>query len=248
MASPDAYSVNQNTTLTVAAPGVLSNDSDPDSDPLHAVLVANAGHGNVVLNADGSFTYTPNPAFACTDSFSYKANDGTFDSNVVTVTINVADTQAPAITASVAATVLWPPNHDLVNVGLAFSATDNGCGTTTPQLDVFSDEADACSHGCEADGNFSPDAKAIAAGTLRLRAERDSGDGRVYLIRVTASDSSSNTGSKCLAVVVPANNSPKAVNDAKARGLAAANQCTASGLPPAGYVAVGTGPVVGPKQ
>ena len=43
-------------------------------------------------------------------------------------------------------------------------------------------------------------------------------------------------------------NSPKAVNDAKAQGLAAATQCTATGLPPAGYVLVGVGPVIGPKQ
>src|SRR5258708_31074958 len=54
----------------------------PDGDVLHAVLVTNAAHGNVVLNTNGSFTYTPNPSFACLDSFTYKANDGFFDSNI----------------------------------------------------------------------------------------------------------------------------------------------------------------------
>jgi len=249
VANPDTYSVNQDATLTVAAPGVLGNDTDPDADTLHAVLVTNAANGNVVLNADGSFTYTPSPGFACLDSFTYKANDGLADSNIVTVTINVLDTQAPSLTASVAVPVLWPPNHNLVNVGFGFSTADNGCGTATAQLDVFSDEPDVPSGGD--DSNFSPDAKSLGAGTLRLRAERanaEDGGGRVYLIRVSATDSSSNTGSHCVAVVVPSSNSPKAVNDAKARGLAAANQCTATGLPPAGYVAVGVGPVIGPKQ
>jgi hypothetical protein len=247
VATPDTYSVNQDTTLTVAAPGVLGNDTDPDGDVLHAVLVTNAANGNVVLNDDGSFTYTPNPRFACSDSFTYKANDGSLDSNIVTVTINVIDTQAPSITASVAVPVLWPPNHNLVNVGFGFSTADNGCGAMTAQLGVFSDEPDVISG--DADGNFSPDAKNIGAGTLRLRAERASvedGPGRIYLIRVTATDSS-NTGTKCVAVVVPESNSPKAVNDAQARGLAAANQCTATGFPPAGYVPVGVGPVIGPK-
>jgi VCBS repeat-containing protein len=249
VANADTYSVNQDTVLSVAAPGVLVNDTDADHDALTAVLVTNAAHGNVVLNSDGSFTYTPNPGFACaTDTFSYKANDGTADSNVVADTINVLDTQPPSISASVAVPLLWPANHDLVNVGLTFNAVDSGCGGVTTALAVFSDEADVNG---DADGNFSPDAKDVAAGTLRLRAERASSEGangRVYLVRVTASDSSSNTGSKCVAVVVPKDNSASAVNAVKARGLADAAQCTATGLPPAGYVAVGAGPVIGPKQ
>jgi hypothetical protein len=212
------------------------------------VLVTNAANGNVVLNADGSFTYTPNPGFACLDSFTYMANDGAADSNVVTVTINIVDTQGPSLTASVGVPVLWPPNHNVVNVGFGFSTSDNGCGTATAQLDVFSNEPDVPSGGD--DSNFSPDAKNLGAGTLRLRAERanaENGGGRVYLIRVSATDSSSNTSSNCVTVVVPSSNSPKAVNDAKARGLAAATQCTATGLPPAGYVPVGVGAVIGPK-
>ena len=46
-------------------------------------------NGTVTLNADGSFTYTPNANFNGTDSFTYTANDGTADSNVATVTITV---------------------------------------------------------------------------------------------------------------------------------------------------------------
>jgi hypothetical protein len=53
-------------------------------------------------------------------------------------------------------------------------------------------------------GNFSPDAKNIAPGTLRLRSERSgSGDGRVYLIVITATDASNNVSHVCLTVVVP---------------------------------------------
>ena len=50
----------------------------------------------MTLNADGSFTYTPNANFNGTDSFTYKANDGTADSNVATVTITVTRGQRRA--------------------------------------------------------------------------------------------------------------------------------------------------------
>ena len=48
-------------------------------------------HGTLVMNADGSFTYTPAANFTGSDVFTYKANDGTTDSNLVTVTITVND-------------------------------------------------------------------------------------------------------------------------------------------------------------
>src|SRR6185436_12866659 len=60
-----------------------------DNDPLTSVLVSDVSHGTLTLNADGSFTYTPDLNFNGVDSFTYRANDGTADSNVATVTINV---------------------------------------------------------------------------------------------------------------------------------------------------------------
>ncbi len=85
----DSYSTTANTALTIAAPGLLANDSDADGDPLAAALVSGPAHGALTLNADGSFTYTPADAFAGTDSFTYKANDGQADSNLATVSIAV---------------------------------------------------------------------------------------------------------------------------------------------------------------
>ena len=49
-----------------------------------------AAHGSVALNADGSFTYTPNTGFYGTDSFSYQISAGTHVSNTATVTLQVA--------------------------------------------------------------------------------------------------------------------------------------------------------------
>ena len=99
VAADDAYSTAEDTALTVAAPGVLGNDTDPDGDPLTAVLVSGPSHGTLTLNADGSFTYTPAANFNGTDSFTYRASDGTADSNLATVTITVtAVNDAPAAT------------------------------------------------------------------------------------------------------------------------------------------------------
>src|SRR3989442_767810 len=55
----DAYSVNEDTILTVAAPGVLGNDTDVDSATITAVVVTSPAHGTLALSANGSFTYTP---------------------------------------------------------------------------------------------------------------------------------------------------------------------------------------------
>ena len=76
---------------------VLANDSDPDGDVITAVLVEGPGHGTLVLRADGSFDYMPQPDYFGPDSFTYKATDGRLDSNVATVTILVAPVNdAPA--------------------------------------------------------------------------------------------------------------------------------------------------------
>jgi len=89
IATADVYSVVKNTALTVAAPGVLANDTDVDGHPITVQLVTAPGHGIVTLNANGSFTYTPALNFTGTDKFTYKAWDGYLFSTVATVTLTV---------------------------------------------------------------------------------------------------------------------------------------------------------------
>jgi hypothetical protein len=90
VAVADSYSVNEDATLNVVAPGVLGNDTDADLDTLTAALDSNVSNGSAItLDPNGSFSYTPNGDYAGSDSFTYHANDGTDDSNIVTVTITV---------------------------------------------------------------------------------------------------------------------------------------------------------------
>jgi ELWxxDGT repeat protein/VCBS repeat-containing protein len=86
----DAYAVDEDNTLTVAAvSGVLVNDFDVENDPITAQLARQPQHGAVTLNADGSFSYTPAADFAGTDSFTYRAGDGAAVSPETSVTITV---------------------------------------------------------------------------------------------------------------------------------------------------------------
>jgi VCBS repeat-containing protein len=95
----DSYTLNEDNTLNVAAPGVLGNDTDSDGDTLTAELVNDVDNGTLTFNQNGSFTYEPDENFNGSDSFTYKANDGTADSNVATVSITVNSVNdAPTIT------------------------------------------------------------------------------------------------------------------------------------------------------
>jgi VCBS repeat-containing protein len=100
----DRYSTSEDALLTIATPGLLSNDIDPDlpDDLLRVAPVGtiqtNLG-ATVVLNADGSFTYDPRNSARIqglttgqtdVDTFTYTVRDRTdLTSNIGTVSITV---------------------------------------------------------------------------------------------------------------------------------------------------------------
>ena len=74
------YATNEDTPLTVAAPGVLVNDSRREGNltlpaPTKATVASGVAHGKLVFNANGSFIYTPDLNWYGTDTFTYRAND-----------------------------------------------------------------------------------------------------------------------------------------------------------------------------
>ncbi len=89
-AADDSYSMVQDDLLvTDATSGVLANDSDPQMGPLSAALVSDVSSGSLTLNADGSFTYAPDPGFSGNDVFTYQATDGGRTSATATVFLGV---------------------------------------------------------------------------------------------------------------------------------------------------------------
>ena len=95
VANDDSYSTTQDTALTITAPGVLGNDTDADGDPLTALQLSGAGNGLATLNADGSFSYTPNAGFSGNDSFTYEAHDDNGGISAA-ATVNISVTGAMA--------------------------------------------------------------------------------------------------------------------------------------------------------
>jgi hypothetical protein len=86
VANGESISVNESKALTIS---VLANDTDADGDPIKSILISLPAHGAVFANADGTFTYTPDPKFVGSDAFSYTASDGKTLSAPVQVNVNV---------------------------------------------------------------------------------------------------------------------------------------------------------------
>jgi VCBS repeat-containing protein len=119
----DTYSTNENTQLVVNAPGVLENDNDANGDALTAVWVSDPAHGNLTLNGNGSFTYTPQAGYEGSDSFTYKAFDGGLESNAATVTVTV---NANSPSCSTAPTLISPSNGSHPNTLIPTFQWNNG--------------------------------------------------------------------------------------------------------------------------
>ena len=90
-ATPQSVSTNEDTPLAITLTG-----SDPDNDPLTFTVVTNPMHG-VLSGAAPNLTYTPTANYNGSDSFTFKVNDGTTDSNTATVLITVDPVNDPPV-------------------------------------------------------------------------------------------------------------------------------------------------------
>ncbi len=206
----DSYSgVNEGGTLTRnAVIGVLTNDTDTENDPLSAILVSGPANASAfTLNPDGSFSYTHNGSETISDSFTYRANDGTSDSNTATVTISIT-----------------PVNNLPVAVNDSYSGASEGTtftvnaltGVLANDLDSESDPltavlvagpANASAFTLSPDGSFSytHDGSETTSDSFTYRANDGTGDSNTATVTIT---------------VTPVNDPPLAVDDS---GLANEN-------------------------
>jgi subtilisin family serine protease len=102
VANDDTAVTEEDKAVTIA---VLANDTDPDNDALTVSGASDAANGTVVVNADNTVTYTPDPGFVGTDTFSYTAFDGEWeDTATVTVTVEERPNTAPVANDDTATT------------------------------------------------------------------------------------------------------------------------------------------------
>ncbi|MHB8522998.1 MAG: HYR domain-containing protein [Limisphaerales bacterium] len=233
---------------------------------------------------------------AGTQTITFSVTDASGNRSQCQTAWTIVDNSVPQVFTAVDTPLLWPPNHDLVCVGLDYVVNKPGLAVN---IQVFSNEPDVPRRedgSANGDGRFSPDAKNLHLGQLWLRAESvaarlgdqaegdrsgddpseahrardnksspdtkhgqhrlsllgsdDAGDlsGRVYLIVVTVVDSLGQSASAAVTVVVPRSQKMPdiaAINTTAAAAVATFNN---TGVPPAAFVPVGVGPVIGSKQ
>lgn len=123
-------------------------------------------------------------------------------------TVAVQDRELPLIqNLSASPATLWPADHNMKDIYLAYNSTDN-CGIANLQLTVSSNEA--VQSGVR--GDLSPDWQIVDAHHIRLRAERlETGNGRLYSVKVSATDLNGNVSSSLITVNVPKTVTPVCV-------------------------------------
>jgi hypothetical protein len=133
IALSNSYSMTAGHLLTVAAPGVLGNDSAGWGTNLTANLIASTTHGVLNLTNDGSFSYLPTNNFVGTDSFTYQAFDGVTNSSTATVTITVL-TNYPPVATNDAYSALENQNLSVSSGGVLANDFDQNGDPLTAQL------------------------------------------------------------------------------------------------------------------
>jgi hypothetical protein len=161
VAAADSYDSVAGVALSVAAPGVLLNDTDLDSPIIKAVAASGttSGGGSYTLNTNGSFTYMPLTSLAGnTDTFAYLATDGRALSAPGLVTINLAVPAAP----SFAATPLDGFNTaNATSLGASWSQ-QVGTATSVPDVGIANNTASALSTALGGLAIWNPPSPAVA--------------------------------------------------------------------------------------
>ncbi|MGQ0622323.1 MAG: Ig-like domain-containing protein [Panacagrimonas sp.] len=200
VAVADSFMTSEDTVLSRSAPGVLGNDTDANGDALTAARVAEPSHGNLTLNPNGSFSYTPDANYNGPDSFTYRANDGAANSNTVTVGITVTPVNdAPVAVAN--------PNF--------LTVVEGGSGSTGSNS-VLSNDTDA-------DGG--PLTAMLVAGPAndsafnlmangRFSYTHDGSNTTTDSFTYRANDGTANSNTVTVGITItPVNDAPVAVND-----------------------------------
>jgi uncharacterized lipoprotein YddW (UPF0748 family) len=159
-----------------------------------------------VVNASAAVTITQIPAAGSVingigdTTITLIATDAGGNADTCYFVVVTVDHQSPLITdISVDPAQLWPPNHQLRDVTVNYTITDN-CGPVSSSLAVTSNEP-VTGPGY---GNTTPDWVIVDEHHVKLRAERSGfGDGRAYTIAITATDSSGNSTTQNVTVTVP---------------------------------------------
>jgi VCBS repeat-containing protein len=170
MAVDDIIDTDEDTAATIP---LLSNDSDPEGEPLTVDSVTQPANGTVVINADGTVTYTPDAEYSGVDTFTYTVCDAVDQCADATVTVTVSEVNDPPVVTT---------TEIIVTVG-----------SSLPPLDSFDPETDGYTIdilsgnlpggiSMDASGAFSGTTSTTALLTLTVEACDDRGACEIYTI------------------------------------------------------------------
>ena len=241
VANDNSYAIDEDAALNVPAPGVLANDTDANGNALTASLVSGPAHAaNFSLNADGSFSYTPVADYFGPDSFTYRANDGSLNSNVATVNITVNSVNdAPSISG----VPLSQTIDELTLYTLDADATDvDGPGPIT--FNVSGAPAGASINPSTGVFNWTPtEAQGPGVYTIIFKATDGVGASSTTSLQLNVNEVNAAPVTSCTGLTRPADGTGKAAVSAAEVGAGSSDpendQLTLS-LSPAGPYSVGT--------
>jgi hypothetical protein len=179
---PQAYNGTLSTTEDTAKVGTLVA-KDGDADPLTFTIVTNGTKGVATITnaATGAFTYTPNLNVNGTDTFTFKANDGSLDSNTATITVTIT----PVNDAPVASNGSLTINEDNGGTG-ALVATDVDNGTLTYSIVTNGTKGTALvTNAATGAYTYTPNANANGTDAFTFKANDGALDSNIASVTVT---------------------------------------------------------------
>lgn len=150
--TPSSIATDEDTPISFA----LNYVPDIDGDVLSYIIVSSTTNGNLscVGGTTRDCTYTPNPDFNGSDSFTYKTNDGTADSNIATYNITINPVNDPPVMG--AAQSLAAIDNTSLNFSLN-PATDIDLPAQTITYKVITPPSHGTLSNCISTGSYSTD-------------------------------------------------------------------------------------------
>ena len=183
VATDDSATTAVNTPVTVAAPGVLANDT---GDVITVTAHTTPSHGGVAISSDGTFTYTPDLDFSGVDTFTYTITDSAAQTDTATVTVTVT----PQAVDDSATTPVGTP------VTIDVRANDHGSSLTVTSV-TQPPPTDGSVTVVGGDPVFTPDPSFVGTTTFTY----------------TVTDPDDQTTTATVTVTVPMPGAPSAVDD-----------------------------------
>ncbi|MBN1887593.1 MAG: tandem-95 repeat protein, partial [Thermoflexales bacterium] len=198
-AAGDSYTATEDVALSISAAGVRANDTVGTRTGLTATVVSAPAHGDVTLQPDGSFVYTPSADYNGPDGFSYRLLDDFSSSNVATVSLTIQPVNDQPTLDAITDLNL---DEDAVTQTVSLSNIGSGAADETQTLTVTAVSSDAALIPHPTVIYTSPQTSA----ELRLAPAPDQWG--TATIVVTASDGLSTTARSFLVTVSSVNDQP----------------------------------------